>query len=481
MADTPPDTPRDTVRGETAERDNQVDRLETLEVREADVAEPTSQVVRRGRTFESFHYRDYTLFWSGALVSNTGTWMQTYALSIVVYSFRRSELDLGLVNFVSGIPVLFLALVGGAIADRVDRRRLIIWAQAILLVQAAALGYLYNTGHLSSETAVTSLVWVASLGLVSGVMSALTFPAWQALMPDLVPRRSLLNAVALNSAQFQSSRLIGPLLASALVVAGVSMGGIFYVNAVSFLFVIAALWAIRPHPESQGALEAASGVREAGAATRDNAEDVGAWARFTAGVRYARENRMIGVLVLSTAFMTVFAMPYMMLLPAIVDKALGGGKVEVSWVMAANGAGALVGSLAVASLRAGSQRRQRLIPVSMLAMAVLLVGFSLSRSLPLTMVLSMLCGAALLTTNSLTNTSIQLSTPPQLRGRVMALFIMAFMGIMPISSLIFGPIGEAIGPTKAVLGGAVVLGMWAVFLILRPRLLEPDTDPVAET
>jgi len=172
-------------------------------------------------------------------------------------------------------------------------------------------------------------------------------------------------------------------------------------------------------------------------------------------------------------------MPYMMLLPAVVDKALGGGKVEVSWVMAANGAGALLGALAVASLRK-SEQRQQLIPFSVLAMAVFLIGFAVSRTLWITLLFSTLCGAALLITNSLANTSIQMNTPPHLRGRVMALFIMAFMGIMPVSSLIFGPIGEALGPTNAVLGGAVVLGLWALVLLARPQWLASAGEALPE-
>jgi MFS family permease len=170
----------------------------------------------------------------------------------------------------------------------------------------------------------------------------------------------------------------------------------------------------------------------------------------------------------------------MMLLPAIVDKALGGGKVMVSLVMAANGLGALVGSLAVASMRTSS-RSLRLIPRGLLAMAIFLIGFSLSRTFAITMVFSVLCGVALLTTMSLTNTSIQMNTPARLRGRVMALFVMAFMGIMPVSAIIFGSIGQAIGPTNAVLGGAIVLAMWAIFLLARPNVLAPSepTTPTA--
>jgi len=429
-------------------------------VLEADVAEPTAEVVRHGGTFESFRHRAFTWFWAGALVSNTGTWMQNAALAIVVYALRRSETDLGLVNFVSGIPVLFLALPGGVIADRVDKRKLLIGAQALSGVAAAALWALYRAGRLSSAHSAEAIALISGIGLVVGVLSALTFPAWQSFLPDLVPRKNLLNAVALNSAQFQSSRLLGPLAASALLGVGVSAGDVFLVNAASFLFVIAALWAIRPCDMTCREEEKRPVQRE------------GAWATLTAGLRYAREQKVIGLLILSTAMITVFAMPYMMLLPAIADKVLhgaGGGKLYYAWLMAANGFGAIFGSLGVASIR-HNERRERLIPVAILAMAALLVAFSLSRWFWLSMVLSTLTGAAFLTINSLSNTSLQMRAPGHLRGRVMSLFVMSFMGIMPVSSALFGPLGAAIGPANAVLAGAVVVAAWGAYLLLSGRL-----------
>ncbi len=439
--------------------DNQQNGLEQLEVREADVGVPTRQVVRAG-TFESFRYRDYSWFWAGALVSNTGTWMQNYALLIVVYSFRHSEFDLGLVNFVSGIPVLLLSLFAGAVADRFDKRRLLIWSQAILLVQATALGVLYATGHLSAVNPIASLAWVAGLGLLGGVMSAITFPSWQSLLPDLVPRESLLNAIALNSAQFQTSRLLGPLAASGLVLLGAGMGEIFYVNAGTFLFVIAALAAIRlrpaedmhPHPHASGE---------------------GVIANLMGGVHYAREHRVVGVLIVSTAMMTIFGMPYMMLLPAIADKSLHAGKLGVSYLMAANGLGALVGALVVAGLPP-TTNRERIIPFALLGFGATLVVFGASRSMALSLVVSALAGAALLTSNSLVNTSIQAVVPNRLRGRVMALFVMSFMGLMPVSSIAFGTLGEFIGPSSAVLAGSIVLIIWALVLIATKWLL-PST------
>ena len=384
--------------------------------------------------------------------------MQNTALALVVFGFRESAMDLGIVNFVSGIPILFLALPAGALADRVDKRMLLIIAQAVLMLQAGALAILYYQGRLTSADPVTSMIWVSGLGLLGGVMSALTFPAWQALLPDLVSRDKLMNAIALNSAQFQSSRLLGPLVTGAFVLAGLGMGNVFMLNSASFLFVIAALWAIRPNPQSPPPTTG----------PRAEMPPLSAWARLTAGVQYAREDRTTGALIVSTAFMTVCAMPYMMLLPAVAHTALGTTgtalNAQVPWLMAANGLGAVIGALVVASLPTTTQR-ERIIPVAIMSMAALLVAFALSRAFWLSIVLSVLAGAAFITVNSLTNTSIQAAVPGQLRGRVMALFVMAFMGIMPISAAVFGPIAQVVGAPMAVLGGAVVLMGWGAYLL----------------
>lgn len=421
--------------------------------------------------FESFRHRDFRLFWAGSLVSNVGTWMQMYAFSIVVFSFRRSSFDLGLVGFLSGIPTLFLALPAGAIADRVDRRRMLVLIQVVLLAQAAALGLLYNTGRLGPHDPVTSLVWVCALGLVAGTFMAFQAPAFQSLMPDLVPRELLMNGIALTSAQFQASRLLGPLLAAGLVLAGAGMGEVFYVNSASFLFVIAALLAMRTH-----------GRHAPDAAGPAGAGREGPWRQLTAGVRHARHDRAVGMLVLTTAFTVLFGFPYMVLLPAVVSAALGLTGAELSrsvaFVMAANGLGAVAGALVVAALPAGL-RRERVIPSTLAVLALLLVAFALSRRLPLMLLFSALAGAALLGATSLANTSMQVAAPRGLRGRIMALFVMAFMGMMPIASLCSGAVGQAVGPTNAVWIFALPLLAWGLLLVARPALLRPGPAPGA--
>jgi len=423
----------------TDERETNAGQTLTLE---ADVEAPPQAVGRQHGIFESFQHRDFTLFWLGALVSNIGSWMQMYAFGIVVYSFRQSSFDLGLVNFLAGVPVLFLALPAGAIADRVDRRKMLIIVQVVLLLQATALGVLYNLGLLSSSDPIGSLVRISLLGFVGGTFMAFMAPAFQSMLPDLVPRRLLMNGIALSSAQFQSARLLGPLAAAALVLAGAGMGEVFYVNAASFLFVIAALWAIRLRtgPGHGGA----DTVAEPAGRPRSTSWRLDSWHQLTAGLRYARQDRVVGLLVLSTAIMTICAFPYMTLLPAVVSTSLGLSGRELSravaFVMAANGLGALAGALAVAGLPA-SVGRNRLIPFTLAVLAVLLIAFSLSHWLPLTLLLSTLAGAALLAASSLTNTSIQMAAPGHLRGRVMALFVLAFMGMMPIRGIPSGSLG----------------------------------------
>ncbi len=437
---------------------------------EAEVEAPPQALGRFGGVFESLRLRDFALFWSGALASNIGSWMQIYALSIVVYDLRHSSFDLGLVSFVSGVPVLVLALPAGAVADRVDRRRLLIGLQSLLLVQATALGVLYNVGRIGPHDPGGSLLLIAGLGIAGGACMALGAPAFQSMMPDLVPRRLLMNGIALNSAQFQSSRLLGPLAAAGLVLAGAGMGEIFYANAASFLFVIAALWAIRFRPRAAADEAAAPG---GGGPGREGARQV-SWHALTAGLRYARDDRAVGTLVLSTAIMTICSFPFMTLLPAIMGHWLGYSGRELSrvvaYVMAANGLGALAGALGVASLP-HTARRDRLIPVALGLLGVLLAGLALSRWLWLTLALSTLAGAALMGSNSLTNTSLQAAAPGHLRGRVMSLYVLSFMGMMPISAIASGSLGQWIGPARAVLVGAVLLLAWTAVLMSRPQLL----------
>ncbi len=262
-------------------------------------------------TFASFRQRDFTLFWSGALVSNIGSWMQNAALIIVVYGLapKQASLYAGLVTFISGAPVFFLAIPAGDIADRFDRRKLLIVIQVVLLAQAAALGLLYSLHVLTPSRPVMSLALVAGLGLIAGVFTAFMMPAFQSLLPDLVPRESLMNAIALNAVQFQSSRMFGPMIVSAMVLAGAGMGLVFFANAREL--------PVRHHRPARD--PAARGVRSGGEA-HGTAPRRRVMQRIGAGITYAREDRAVGMLILSTAMLTIFGFPYMTLLAAIVAR-----------------------------------------------------------------------------------------------------------------------------------------------------------------
>lgn len=419
---------------------------------EADVSGPPRRMLRTLTTFESFKYRDYAYFFSGALLSNIGTWTQTVALGWVIYALTRSTSSLGIVNFLSGIPVFLLSLFAGPLVDRFDRRRLLMWSQVIMMGQAAAFAYLNHTGHITIES-------IYVLTLIGGVVSAFMFPAWQAMVPDLVPRRSLLNAVALSSAQFNAARLVGPLVTAAIMAAftaderlGITM--VFVFNAASFLFVIYALAVIRPaqtaHPD-----DGASAMRRVGA-----------------GIAYARQHPHIAMHLLTSAVLVIFGMTFMTLLPAIAVDMLALGSTGYSSLMMFNGLGALAGALIVASLPR-TVRRERIIRYGLLAMAVAAILLALSRSYAVSAALLTVLGVAFLATVSSINTNLQTAAPDHLRGRIMALFVVAFMGMMPFGSIAFGALGDVIGPGPSVFAGGMVLLGWAVLLLLRPGSLCP--------
>jgi Na+/melibiose symporter-like transporter len=420
---------------------------------EADVSSPPRRVLRGLRTFESFGHRDYAYFFVGALLSNIGTWTQTVALGWVIYALTNSSSSLGIVNFLSGIPIFFLTLLAGSLVDHVDRRTLLIWSQLIMMGQAIGFAYLNHTGHIT-------IGWIYALTLAGGVVSAFMFPAWQAMVPDLVPRSSLLNAVALSSAQFNAARLVGPMVTAAIMAGfaanenlGITM--VFTFNAVSFLFVIWALAVIRPNQEMHS--------REGQSARQT----------LGAGVAYARDHAHVAVHLLTTTMLVVFGMPFMTLLPAIAVDTLGLGSAGYSSLMVFNGLGALAGALAVASLPR-SVRRERIIRYGLSVMAFGSIALGFSRSYALSSALLLVLGAAFLACVSSINTNLQTAAPNHLRGRIMALFVVAFMGMMPFGSLAFGALGDLIGSGGAVATGGVVLLGWAVYLQLRPHLLHSD-------
>lgn len=427
-------------------------------VLEAEVVEPRPEVVRQpmghtARAFEALTYHDYRYFWAGAMLSNAGTWMQSVAQGWLITQLTGSAFWLGVMMFASGVPALFLALPAGALADRIERRRLIIVLQAAIMLLAFWLAYLVQTSPIAPGN--WRLVgWVLAITLGTGVLTAVTFPAWQAMVPDLVPKETLLNAISLNSAQFHAARLIGPAIAGTLM-AQLGLASAFWANAVSYLAVIWALWVIHPAQDRSAA---------------PGADSETAMQRLTKGLTYARENTSVAVLLTSVAITTFFGMPYVILLPLFVKEVLHQGSHVYAYLMAANGLGALVGALAIAYM-ARVAHRPTLVRVGAVSFSVTVILVSLSRSYWVAMPLMVLAGAAFLTMQSAINTGLQATTPPHIRGRVMALFVLSFMGVMPLGSLAFGSVGHLIGvPAAMAIGGAVCF-VWGLVLTTRRRLL----------
>ena len=415
---------------------------------EADVSSPPRGFLRGLRTFESFRYRDYAYFFFGALFSNVGTWMQTVALGWLVWEITGSSSQVGIMQFLNGAPVWFLVIWAGSLADRVDRRKLLMGAQVALMVQALAFAVLNQTGSIT-------IAWIWILTLLAGVVGALMFPSWQAMVPDLVPRESLLNAIALSSAQFNAARLVGPMLGAA-VLAAFGVTEVFYANAASFLFVIWALAVIRPHQ-----------VRHA-------PTDAPARGGLLAGIRYAIHHRRIYMHLLSTAALTFFGVSFSTVLPEYADRVLGLGASGYAILFGINGAGALVGALIIASLPRET-RRESIIRWMMLGMALGLVALSFARSIYMAVPVLLFMGAAFLACNSSINTNLQTAAPPDIRGRVMSLFVLAFMGLLPLGALAYGGLADLVGPPQAFLLGGLALLAYAALLLLRPSVLcDPD-------
>jgi len=418
---------------------------------EADATGPPPGALGRVRTFESFKHRDFSLFFSGALLSNVGSWMQMTALGWLVYNLTGKSSSFGTVNFLAGAPVFFLIIFAGALADHVDRRKLLIATQVVLMGQAAAFGALASLGHVT-------IAWVYGLSLLGGIASAFMAPAWQAMTPDLVPRKILMNAIALNAAQFNAARLIGPMAAAGVIALfgraqsdGVTE--VFYVNAASFLFVIWALMVIRPKQQDAPKKAGEKPVQ-----------------MLLAGLKYATEHRRVRMHLLTMVFISIFGMPFSTLLPAIAVQTLHASSTGYSALMAANGLGALVGALGVASL-SGAVRREAIVRVGITVLALGGFALSMSRSTILTGAILTVMGAAFLACVSSVNTNLQTAVPPELRARVMSLFVLAFLGMMPFGALLFGWLGDLIGPSYAVTTGAVVLLAYSLVLLARPSLL----------
>jgi MFS family permease len=384
-------------------------------------------------------YRDFRILWSGAFTSTVGTWMQKVAQSWLIFSITGSSFYLGLDDFLGQLPILLFTLIGGVIADRYDRRRLLIGSQYVQMATAFSLAALVYFD-------VVRLWHILTLSFVAGFAQAFGGPAYQALIPSLVDRKDLPNAIALNSIQFNLARVFGPLLAG-VTLAAVGTAACFALNGASFIVVIVALMTLS--------------VKHIPPSTRQ-----GMWDELRGGLGYARgEPAIVSLTVLG--FVTTFlGLPLLTLLPVFASEIFQGSVGRYSEMMAFSGAGAVTGALLVAWLG----RFQRMGLTTLLVQAlfgILLVGFSQSRLLWVSEALLFGAGASLIIVFSLTASLVQLIVPDHLRGRVVSIYMVAFRGGMPLGGLAAGTVASLTSAPMALAIDGVLLTVIAGYYLLR--------------
>ena len=372
--------------------------------------------------------------WIGSFASNVGTWMQNVVLPAYIFQRTGKASIVALLVFAQLGPLLLLAIPGGVIADRFDRRKWLIAMQSVQLVFSAALAPL--AAH---DSAIWAL-FLVQLGVGTG--NALNAPAWSAALPTLVSREDLAGAISLNSTNINGSRVVGPIIVAGLSVAGVTTSEFFLINAVTYLFVIAALLRIHLPPPTAAPHE--TGMR-----------------LLTSGIRLVRDNPVSSRILVSLTTFSLLSLPYVGLFPAIARLNFGiiPKSATYNWLYATWGLGACLGALAVGTVFVDWDKR-RLIRLGFALFAVSMTGFALSREPIGAFVSGFVLGIAYFGTTTSMLTVLQSRLHDHERGRVMSLWFMAFGGTVTIGLLIFGPVVDAIGARWVLLGGAA----WAAIL-----------------
>ncbi len=407
------------------------------------VAEPAAEPRRLATMFRSFRHRDFALFWSGNLLSNVGTWMQNLALGWMILVMTNSPFLLGVNGFLAQAPSLVFSLPGGAIADRLNRRKLMLATQTSMMALALILAVLTSFRLIT----IAEILVISSL---TGLATALNHPAYQSVVPDLVEREDLINAVALNSAQFNMSRAIGPTMAG-LALGSLGAAGCFYLNSVSFLALIIALLAIK-------------------IPARHLQDGPTVWGAMIDGLRFVRRYHAILMLLSVPAFLSFLGLPFVVLMPAYARDALGMDATGLGYLMGGAGLGAVLSALTLAS-QARIQLRGKYILMCATIFSIALLLLARAHSFPAAFLVLVVIGATMVGALALTNTTLQWLSPPELRGRIMSMYTLSVMGLTPLGNLQAGALAEAWGVRFVLaLGGAICLVYFLTVLFFLPRL-----------
>jgi MFS family permease len=405
------------------------------------------------------HQGPFRRYIVGSLISDSGTWMQMMAQSWVMSGLTSKAILLGLVNFAAGLPALILAPLAGSLADRLDKRKILVATQIAQIIFAVALGLLVMSGQIH--------VWhILFFALLLGIAFSYEMPAITALVPELVKRDEIAAAIALDRSVFHGSRLIGPSLAG-FFVGWWGAASAFFTNALSFLALIAALMSLpkRPIGTPEEEKQRHSGILE--------------------GFRYVRSNRIIVCLITLIALNTIFVFPAIsVMLPLYVRNILHLGAQRMGWLMAISGSGAFLGSIGLLSV--ARESRLKFMSGNVLAIAVGVFLMSVSQSFLLTACAMGAIAIALSMNFGLANTIVQEQAPAYLRGRVSAVFGMSFFGLMPVAGLITPGFADLIGMRTTLTIASVIYGIAALSVLsvagrhVCDRPVSPAPEPEIE-
>jgi MFS family permease len=396
------------------------------------------------RTFSSLRHRNYRLWFWGQMVSLFGTWMQVTAQGFLVYELTRSSAYLGYVGFAAGLPTWVFMPLGGVVADRVRRRTLLLITQLSMMALALILAGL-------SFLELVRPWEIVLLAFLLGIANAFDAPARHAFVSDLVGRDDLTNAIALNSTIFNSATAIGPAVAG-ITYALVGPSWCFMINGVSFLAVIVALLRMRLQPWQR--------VASSSSTFQDLKE----------GVRYVFGHPMIRTLISLVLVTSLFGVSFAVLLPAWAVEVLGGDATTNGWLQSARGIGALIGALLIASL-GQFDFKGRLLTFGSFVFPILVLGFSLVRWLPLSLVVLVGTGIALIFIFNLANSLVQTLVRDELRGRVMGIYSLTFFGFLPVGALWIGSMAHSFGEPAAVSVNAVIMLLLCALISVRAPAL----------
>ena len=401
----------------------------------------------------AMRHKNFRLFVAGQSVSLIGTWMTTAAMGWLVYRLTRSAFLLGAVGFASQVPCFLLAPYIGVYVDRLNRRKVLLWTQAIPLLQSLMLAYLTFSRHVSIH-------WVLGLSLLQGIVTAFDFPARHSFLAEMVPdRRDLGNAIAINSTMFNAARLLGPSLAG-LIIAASNEGWCFLIDAASYAAVIVSLAAMRLAPRRGVSAESA-------------------WAAFRDGWNYVAGHMPIRTILVLMAIAGLTGIPSFVLMPIFAAQVLHGGANTLGFLMGGLGLGCLISALSL-TMRNSVRGLVKMIPIGGVAFGVGLAGFGLSRNFWLSIAIMAIVGFGMMQLISICNTTVQMLAQDEKRGRVMSFFTMAYMGMPPFGSLMAGSLARAIGAphTMMLIGAALTLA--ALWFAASLPALQREIKPIYE-